>query len=263
MRQYKRRKMMMFHLQFIAPGVVGLLTFYLLPLFYCFLFAFSGTSGRFTFVGIKNYVSLVGSGTFRLALGNTYFLMLTFLLVINFTATLLVYFLDTSKGTLGILLISTLPMLLPPTLIARCLQEVELSPRLALFLMFMWKYVGVHVLLIKIVEMSIQKEWIEAAVLERATKWQVFTRIICRYLWPYQRFLLIFDVICFFRLFRENYLLYGAYPPDQVYMISTFFFNNFQNLNYQRLSAAAILALLPVLILNVVLLKVGSRNEVV
>ena len=250
-------------LRFIAPGLVGLLIFYLLPLCYCALFSFSATSGRFIFVGINNYESLLTSGAFKMALGNTYFLMLTFLLILNLTAMVLVYFLDTSKGTLGVLLISTLPMLLPPSLIARWLQEVELPPRLALLLIFLWKYLGFHVLLLKVVEMTMKKEWIEAAVLDRGTKWQIFTRIVCRYLWPYQRFLLIFDVICFFRLFRENYLLFGAYPPEQVYTISNFFFNNFQNLNYQRLSSATMLALVPVLLLNVILLKVGDKNEVV
>ena len=203
------------------------------------------------------------SGSFRMALGNTYFLMVIYLLVLNLLAALLVYFLDTAKKTLGALLISAFPMLLPPTLIARCLHEVEMAPRVVLLLIFLWKYLGFHVLLLKVVEMTIRKEWIEAAVLERATKWQVFKRIVCPYLWPYQRFLLIFDVICFFRLFRENYLLFGAYPPDQVYTISNFFFNNFQNLNYQRLSSAAVLALIPVLILNVILLKVGGKHEVV
>jgi len=248
-------------LRFIAPGLVGLLIFYLLPLCYCILFSFSATSGRFIFVGGKNYESLLTSGIFRMALGNTYILMAIFLLVLNLLATLLVYFLDTSKGTLGVLLISALPMLLPPTLIARCLMEVELPPRLALLVIFLWKYLGFHVLLLKVVEMTIRKEWIEAAVLDRGTKWQIFTKIVCQYLWPYQRFLLIFEVICFFRLFRESYLLYGVYPPDQVYTISNFFFNNFQNLNYQRLSSAAVLALVPVLVLNVVLMKVGGKIE--
>lgn len=249
--------------RFIMPGVIGLLIFYLLPLGYCTLFSFSATSGRFIFVGAQNYKSLFDSAAFKLGLGNTYFLMATFLLVLNLLAILLVYFLDTSKGTLGVLLISALPMLLPPTLIARCLQEVELASRFALLVIFLWKYLGFHVVLLKVVEMTIRKEWIEAAVLDRGTKWQIFIRIVWQYLWPYQRFLLIFDVICFFRLFRENYLLYGAYPPDQVYTISNFFFNNFQNLNYQRLSSAAMLALIPVLLLNVILLKVGGKHEVV
>lgn len=248
---------------FIMPGIIGLLVFYLLPLCYCILFSFSATSGRFIYVGGKNYESLLTSGIFRMALGNTYILMAIFLLVLNLLATMLVYFLDTSKKTLGVLLISALPMLLPPALIARCLVDVEMSPRLVLLLIFLWKYLGFHVLLLKVVEMTMRKEWIEAAVLEKATKWQIFTRIVWQYLWPYQRFLLIFDVICFFRLFRESYLLFGVYPPDQVYTISNFFFNNFQNLNYQRLSSAAVLALVPVLVLNVMIMKVGGKHEVV
>ena len=263
MKQPKKLSKEQEKLRFTAPGLVGLLIFYLVPLCYCILYSFSATSGRFIFIGIDNYVTLLESGAFRLALENTYVLMVIFLLTLNLLATLLVYFLDASRGILGMLLVCSLPMLLPPVLIARCLAEVELQPRVALLLIYLWKYLGFHVLLLKVVEMTMRKEWIEAAVLERATKWQVFTMIVSRYLWPYQRFLLIFDIICFFRLFRESYLLFGSYPPDQVYTISNFFFNNFQNMNYQRLSSAAMLTLIPVVLTNVILLKVGGKLEVV
>ena len=88
-------------------------------------------------------------------------------------------------------------------------------------------------------------------------------RIVVPYFVPFIRYLIVFDVICFFRLFRESYLLYGNYPPNEVYTITNFFFNNFQNLNYQRLSAGAIAILVPVLVLNAIVLKVGEHYEMV
>ena len=250
-------------LLFILPSGAGILIFYLLPLIYCFLYAFSGTSGRFRFAGGTNYFSLLRSETFRLAIGNTYLMMFLCVAVLMLVSLVLVYFLDSGKGTLGLLLICSLPMLLPGTLIVRCLEEVDIAPRMTLLFIFLWKYTGFHVLLLKVIETNMSIEWTEAAVLEKANKWQVFTRIRLCYLWPYIRFLLIFDGICFFRLFRESYLLYGIYPPEQVYMISNFFFNNFQNLNYRRLSAAAVITLIPLLLFFCVLLKVGEKHEMV
>jgi len=198
-----------------------------------------------------------------LALGNTYLLMLLYVMILIFLALVLVYFLDTTKGTLGLLLVFSLPMLLPATLSTQCIKDFSISPRLALLCIYLWRYIGFHVLLLKTIELTMSSEWIEAAVLDRANKWQTFTRIKCWYFWPYIRFLLIFDGICFFRMFRESYLLYGVYPPKQVYMITNFFFNNFQNLNYQRLATAAIIALVPILAINTILLKVGGKYEMV
>lgn len=250
-------------LAFILPSGIGTVIFYLIPLCYCFVYAFSGTSGRFTYAGFKNYISLFQSGAFRLALGNTYFLMAICIGTLILLSLGLVYFLDTSKRTLGAMLIFSLPMLLPATLITRCVEDFAIAPRAALLLIFLWKYTGFHVLLLKAMEMTMSPEWTEAAMLDHATKWQVFTKIRCWYLWPYIRFLIIFDIICFFRLFRESYLLYGKYPADEVYLITNFFFNNFQSLNYQRLSAAAIAALIPILILDGFLLKAGGKHEMV
>lgn len=250
-------------LAFILPSVIVTFVFYLFPLVYCLLYAFSGTSGHFTYAGISNYLSLFQNETFQLALKNTYFLMLLCVMTIVFFSLMIVYYLDTSKVVLGVLLIFSLPMLIPPTMITQCMKEGAVEPRLVLLLIFLWKYTGFHVLLLKTMEATMSTEWIEAAVLDRANKWHVFSRITCWYLWPYIRFLIIFDVICFFRLFRESYLLYGLYPPDQVYMISNFFFNNFQNLRFHRLSTAAIVALTPILIINCILLRAGRKHEMV
>ena len=255
-REYKK-------LLFIVPSILGILTFYLFPLSYCFLFAFSNRAGRFAFGGLVNYISLFESESFRKAFGNTYFLMLLCIGILFLLSLVFIYFLDASEKNLACLVIFSLPMLLPPTLIVKCISEFTLPPRLVLVLIFLWKYIGFHLLLLKATEKAMCTEWTDAAALDGTNKWQMFVNIKFPYLWPYYRFLLIFDGICFFRLFRESYLLYGRYPTEEVYTIIHFFFNNFQNLNYQRLSAAAIVALVPLLVLNGILLKVGKRHEMV
>ena len=255
-REYKK-------LLFIVPSILGILTFYLFPLSYCFLFAFSNRAGRFAFGGLVNYIYLIRSEAFRVAVGNTYFLMLWYIGIEILVSLGLIYFLDASRRNLICLVVFSLPILLPPTLIVKCLTAFSLQPRLALLLIFLWKYTGFHMLVLKAMEMTMNPEWTDAAVLDQANKWQVFTKIRLPYLWPYLRFLILFDGICFFRLFRESYLMYGSYPMDEVYTITNFFFNNFQNLNYQRLSAAAIMALIPLFILNGILLKVGGQHEMV
>lgn len=248
---------------FILPNAVGMLTFYLIPLCYCALYAFSSRSGKFSFGGFGNFVSLFQSESFRMAFGNTYCLLLECVGTVLIGSLVLVYFLDATKKNLICLVVLALPMLLPPALITHCVADFEWPSEITLILIFIWKYLGFHVILLKAMELKMNPEWIDAAVIEHASKWQVYTKVRLPYLWPYIRFLFIFDGICFFRLFRESYLLYGKYPEKEVYTIINFFFNNFQNLNYQRLSAAAVITLVPLLIFNIALLNMGGKHEVV
>ena len=43
-----------------------------------------------------------------------------------------------------------------------------------------------------------------------------------------------------FKVFREVYLLTGDYPYDGLYMLQHFMNNTFNSLDYQKLSAAAV-----------------------
>ena len=259
MRRRKTWKPILFWL----PSGVGTMIFYLLPLCYCFLFGFSKTSGRFSFTGLDNYISLFASESFWRGFANTFVLLALCVGSVLLLTLGAVYVLDTRKTNLVWFMIFCLPMLLPPTLIVEFMKAISISPRATLLVIYLWKYTGFHLLLLKIVEAGMDRSCLEAAMLDRANKREVFTRIILPYFIPFMRYLIVFDVICFFRLFRESYLLYGKYPPNEVYTVTNFFFNNFQNLNYQRLCAGAIAMLIPVLILNAIVLKVGEQYEMV
>lgn len=102
-REYKK-------LLFILPSILGVLTFCLFPLCYCFLFAFSNRAGRFAFGGLVNYISLFESESFRKAFGNTYFLMLLCIGILFLLSLVFIYFLDASEKNLACLVIFSLPM---------------------------------------------------------------------------------------------------------------------------------------------------------
>ena len=248
---------------FILPSVVGMFLFYLVPLLYCFFYSFSRRTGKFAFGGVVNYGSLIQSESFRMAFINTCSLLVLCLGVLLGITLILVYFLDASKRNFMCMVAFVLPMLLPPALVTQFIADFDWNAKRVLILIYVWKYLGFHVLLLKAMEVGMNPEWMDAAVLEHASKWQVFYKIRMPYLWPYLRFLIMFDTVCFFRLFRESYLIYGRYPENEAYTIINFFFNNFQNMNYQRLSAAAILTLIPLLLLNLLLCKVGGNHEMV
>ena len=68
-------------------------------------------------------------------------------------------------------------------------------------------------------------------------------------------FVTIMSLINSFKVFREIYLLKGDYPYDTMYMLQHFMNNTFGKLDYQRLSAAAIMmSLVMVVIIGVLFL---------
>lgn len=252
---------------FLLPGMLGAVVFFALPLCYCLLFSFSGTFGSFHFSGVRNYSALFGSAAFRLALGNTFLMLILFVAVTLALAVGLVYFLNnTPRSRLG-LLICSVTMFLPSALIVNVAKEFptlcETFPRVLFFLIFLWKQLGINTLILQTSAGNMDPALLEAAAVDGAKKRTAFFRISFFYLLPQVKFLVVLDTICFFRMFRESYLLYGYYPPDAVYMMQNFFFNNFQRLNYQRLSAGATVTVVLLLALNFLIFRGGERHEFV
>ena len=58
----------------------------------------------------------------------------------------------------------------------------------------------------------------------------------------------ILSIINSFKVFREIYLLTGNYPYDGLYMMQHFMNNMFNSADYQRLSAAAVLLAIVIVI---------------
>ena len=71
-------------------------------------------------------------------------------------------------------------------------------------------------------------------------------------------FVTILSIINSFKVFREIYLLTGNYPYDGLYMLQHFMNNMFSKLNYQALSAAAILLALVIIVLIAILFAVEN-----
>ena len=79
------------------------------------------------------------------------------------------------------------------------------------------------------------------AMLEGAGPVRQFFSIKLRYISPTVLFVTILSLINSFKIFREVYLLTGNYPYDSLYLLQHYMNNMFRNLNYQRLSTAALL----------------------
>ena len=79
------------------------------------------------------------------------------------------------------------------------------------------------------------------ARLESANSLQIFFYIKIRYLSSTFMFVTIMSLINSFKVFREVYLLTTDYPYETIYLLQHFMNNTFRNLDYQKLSSAAVL----------------------
>ena len=115
--------------------------------------------------------------------------------------------------------------------------------------LYLWKNLGYNMILFMAALGNIPKDIIEVAQLESASNWQIFWKIKIRYLSPTILFVTIMSIISSFKVFREVYLLTGDYPYDSLYMLQHYMNNMFRNLDYQKLSAAAIVMSLVMIVL--------------
>ncbi len=121
--------------------------------------------------------------------------------------------------------------------------------QVVIVVLFLWKNLGYNMILFMAALSSIPKDILEVAVLESATPLQTFLHIKLRYMSSTILFVTIMSLINSFKVFREIYLLKGDYPYDTMYMLQHFMNNTFGRLDYQKMSAAAIMMAIVMVIL--------------
>lgn len=120
---------------------------------------------------------------------------------------------------------------------------------IVIVILFLWKNLGYNMILFMAALASVPKDILEVARLESATPLQTFFYIKIRYLSSTILFVTIMSLISSFKIFREIYLLTTDYPHDAIYMLQHYMNNKFRNLDYQTLSAAAILMSLVMIVI--------------
>ena len=129
----------------------------------------------------------------------------------------------------------------------------------AVVTLFLWKNLGYSMILFMAALSNIPRELLEVADVEGASSAYKFFAIKLRYLSPTVLFVTILSLINSFKVFREVYLLTGDYPVQSLYMLQHFMNNTFLSLDYQKLSAAAVLMALAMVAIIAVLFLVENR----
>ena len=271
MRRKKRRRRQK-EVWFLLPSLAGILAFYLLPFGVVIYYSFLKNPIEREYAGGANYAALLQNGAFRTALANTGLFLLAALPLTLLAALLLALLFDRKLYGRSFLRAAVLSPLMVPVasvvLVWRVIFERNgvLNQLLAVFgtagadwlhsgygvavlaVLFLWKNVGYNMVLLLAGLGSIPRESVEIASLEGASAAQLFFRVKLRYLSPALFFAVLMSLIQSFRVFREVYVLTGDYPPDSMYLLQHFMNNTFRTLDYQKMSAAAMVICLLMLV---------------
>ena len=249
---------------FLAPSVLGVLTFFVLPFLVVIYFSFIDNPISKKFVGFQNYINVFQNGAFRTAVGNTLFFSVIAVPLAVILSMGLAFLLDAGipfKSQLRSCFLT--PLMVPIASIVLIWQVLfdykgvvnELiqhfgGPQIdwlkssaglfVIILLFLWKNLGYNMILFLSALGNIPKDIIEVAQLDGAGRFQIFLHVKLRYLSPMIMFATILSLINSFKVFREIYMLTGEYPVGTLYMLQHYMNNTFTSADYQKLSTAAI-----------------------
>lgn len=258
---------------YLAPSLVGVLLFFILPFFVVIYYAVVDNPISHNFVFLDNFKNVLGNSSFRLAAMNTLKFSAVAVPLAVILSLAMAAALDNElpfRSHFRSFFLS--PMMVPVASIVLIWQVLfhyngVVNDFLANFgvekidwlkseygqvvviLLFLWKNLGYNMILFMAAIGSIPRDLVEVATLESASKWQIFIHIKIRYLSSTILFVTILSLINSFKVFREIYLLSSDYPFDSIYMLQHFMNNTFRNLDYQKLSAAAIIMSLVMIVI--------------
>lgn len=250
---------------FLVPSLVGVFIFFVLPFFIVIYYSMIDNPIHHKFVFLQNFFMVAKNLAFKKATLNTVVFSLVSVPLSVVLSLLLAMALDLKipfKSQFRSFFLS--PMMVPTASIVLIWKVMfhtsgtvnnMLAPfgfagidwlnskysQIVLVLLFIWKNLGYNMILFMAALGSIPKDALEAAMLERITNIQIFWHIKIRYLTSTILFVTIMSLINSFKVFREVYLMKGDYPYETMYLLQHFMNNTFKSLDYQKMSAAAII----------------------
>ncbi|MCL2188206.1 MAG: sugar ABC transporter permease [Defluviitaleaceae bacterium] len=280
--QYVRRSEGVTALAFLAPSFAGILIFFLIPFADTVRRSFYDVRGV-NFIGLQSYTSVINNAAFRLAATNTLrfvAICIPLLLLISLGIALLIRCIRPHNALFKTTFL--LPMAVPVASIVLLWQVVFNDNGLAnsvleffnlnavnfmgsgaafwvLVFTYLWKNTGYNMILWLAGLDSISDTLYEAAHVDGANKWQSFRYVTLPCLLPTIGIVSILSLLNSFKVFREAYLVAGAYPHDSMYLLQHLFNNWFVQMDVSRLSAAA--TMLAVVLLVIILLIRGFLDE--
>ena len=125
---------------------------------------------------------------------------------------------------------------------------------------YIWKNLGYTIVLWLAGIMGVNGDMMEAARVDGAGKMQRFWYVLLPNLKGSLYIIVVISFLNSFKIYREAYLVAGAYPHDSIYMLQHLFNNWFVNLDLDKMAAAAVVCTMFFLIFILLLQGLWDRE---
>lgn len=253
----------------MAPSFLGILLFVLLPFLDVFKRSFTtAVTGEFN--GIQNYKTIFTNQAFVLAVKNTFRFTIVCIPLLVIVGLMIAMPLSRLKSAGMVKSLYLFPLAMPTATIVIVWKmffykqgflnlfltrlgeltglwgEIHtdyLGSSAAFWVLvfsYVWKNTGYTVVLWLAGILGIPNEMLEAAKVDGASEWQSFFKIILPNLKGSLYTIVILSFLNSFKIYREAYLVAGAYPEQDIYLLQHLFNNWFVNLDFDKMAAAAV-----------------------
>ncbi|MEZ4868271.1 MAG: sugar ABC transporter permease [Caldilineaceae bacterium] len=255
-------------LAFLAPNLLGFLIFTLGPAIFSMVMGFTNWSGLSSgsWVGLQNYWDLFADPVFRKTLWNTLIYTIEFTPLTMLAALgLALLFNQRLRGTAFFRLLCFLPIVTDFISIAFVwswlyhfrfgiinygLKGMGLPPQawlgdaqwamFALVVMSIWRWMGYYAVIILAGLQDIPHSLYEAATIDGANRWQLFSRITLPLLSSTLFFVLIISITSSLAVFEQMYIMTQGGPQDATISITMYLYQ--QGFRFFRMGYASAIA---------------------
>ena len=277
-------KQIIIYWSFLLPNLFGVLHFSLIPMMQVLFRSFqSAIGGRW--VGIQNYVTVMGNAAFQRAIANTgkfTAVCIPLLIVISLALAVLLYSIPVVGSALRSIFL--MPMAVPAAsvvLVWKVLfhEKGLINSALLTFgrngvnwmgsdaafwmlvISYLWKNLGYTVVLWTAALGAIPGSIYEAAQIDGANSLQCFLHMTLPNLKTSAYSIAVLSLLNSFKVFREAWLVAGDYPQERMYLVQHLYNNWFRELDYDKIAAASVLVSCVVLGLIALLRRGWDREE--
>lgn len=267
----------------LLPSLLGVLLFYTIPFFFSLYYALIDNLGSKKFVGLENFRETLVNPLFQRASLNTLaFIGISVPLSMAVGLFLSLCLQRMERGKILATVALLLPLVVPSGTIVyfwKVLFDANGLVRKLLLQMgfpyeavsqnqwamgilvtvFLWKNVSYNIVLFWSGLNWIPKTYYEQMDMEGAGAWKQFCNVTWIYLSPTTFVVLLMSLVNSFKVFKEVYLLYGAYPTPNIYLLQHYMNNQFLSLNMQKLTSAAYILFLTIGIVLLLLFYAQKR----
>lgn len=244
---------------FLLPGLSGISFFVLIP--FCDVVRrsfFTTLSGEF--VGLKNYLAVFDNSAFHLAASNTIKFVAVCLPLLLILSLLLALLINGNSVMEKCKVLYLLPMAMPAATVVLVWKllfykqgflnswlgtHVDFMAQKTSFWVlaasYVWKNLGYTLVLWLAGLKAIPTDILEAARVDGAGKLQCFFKVVLPNLTGVMYTITVLSFLNSFKIFREAYLVSGAYPEDEIYLLQHLFNNWYTYLELDKMAAGAVL----------------------